>query len=599
MGFSPDGRHLISGGRDKLAIVWDAESAKMLHRMEHPAWVTATALSRDSRFAATLSENTVRIWTISEPEVALWDQITTSHNSYFQDGHRRRLIFSPNQDLIAYDLPTHGGESQHRVTIYNYINKEVVQHLPEAGQCLALSPDGRILITKSRPRGLASVNFWDLENQGALLCTRTNLDAQLSFSSAGDTLFASSSGRLQSWNTEDVTNPQTRIVNSIFSNANLDYRTTASLDGDLLVTENETVQSYLVDLNTKERYVLGGKFRNFSPDSSQVLLQSSRTNLFLVDTSSLLQTNLLKEVLYSFSFTPDGRHVALARRDAPMSLYRTSDLELVRPIMPEDHSDDPLEFLSNGEELVTAIFNGNSVTLRLIDVNSGEVVRERSLSGAPATIGISNDGLIAGILFKNGRLQIVATQSMKVVKELMMTEAIYGTLDIVFSPDNSVLAIAPDYKSIQLYDTANWQLIESIPNQHSVIGFIDEGRKLLSWTTKGKVFEHNLVTAEGQPLFSTTGTQIGFAISPDEKTIATGGYRDGSIQLWNLATGQVMTTFKIEGKTKFIKFSPDGKLLLAVTIPHEKYGKDWHGTLRYWRAPSFEEIDEEIKAAAL
>jgi hypothetical protein len=45
------------------------------------------------------------------------------------------------------------------------------------------------------------------------------------------------------------------------------------------------------------------------------------------------------------------------------------------------------------------------------------------------------------------------------------------------------------------------------------------------------VFESNLEIGEMRDVFSTAGAQGGFAISPDEKTIATAGLRDDSVYL--------------------------------------------------------------------
>jgi serine/threonine protein kinase len=61
LAFTPDGRFMISGGRDHTAIVWDTNAGTLLHRMRHSAWVDAVGISRDARFAATLSGRVVRI----------------------------------------------------------------------------------------------------------------------------------------------------------------------------------------------------------------------------------------------------------------------------------------------------------------------------------------------------------------------------------------------------------------------------------------------------------------------------------------------------------------------------------------------------------
>jgi WD40 repeat protein len=77
---------------------------------------------------------------------------------------------------------------------------------------------------------------------------------------------------------------------------------------------------------------------------------------------------------------------------------------------------------------------------------------------------------------------------------------------------------------------------------------------------------------------------VGIAISPDGKTLATGG-DDRRVKLWNIATQQELATLgPLTGACRSLRFSPDGRTL-AVGHFHDPYPCLW-----LWQAPSFEQI---------
>jgi WD40 repeat protein/serine/threonine protein kinase len=92
--FSPDGKHVLSGGDDNRAILWDSETGAILQTLDgHTAGVTSVAFSPDDARAITGSrDNSVKVWELRSGK----ELLTLKGHSQEVTG----VCFSPDQKTV-------------------------------------------------------------------------------------------------------------------------------------------------------------------------------------------------------------------------------------------------------------------------------------------------------------------------------------------------------------------------------------------------------------------------------------------------------------------------------------------------------------------
>ncbi len=153
--FSPDGRLLASGSRDRTARIWNARTGKLIHVLQHQGYVVAESFSRTGRSLVTSSQ---------DGAAYVWDVAT---------GQRELLLVGPTEEVDAAAFSPDGNRIAIASTdglarIYNGANGLPIA--PLAGHSAAVTSvgfdaSGETVVTGSAD---GSARLWDALPLGTL-----------------------------------------------------------------------------------------------------------------------------------------------------------------------------------------------------------------------------------------------------------------------------------------------------------------------------------------------------------------------------------------------------------------------------------------------
>lgn len=527
--FSPDDTLLATATfRDQLVQLWSVPEGELVASLEHPADVSWIDFSRDGELIATsCRDNFVRFWNASTGK---------ARDEKLDVGGKVDCAVFTDDPMNVIVANNRGAGRQDMVTVWSRETGEQVRSsLAHVGVGVSKMRRSQFWSHFVGGSGGNAVSLWNMKAPTSHGDSMSHTGASLlEFDPMGWTVLAQHdrfSAQVIDHRKVAREGPLLRMRGACWSAAYLTSRRmmVAGSDGEIRMWQHG-YKSDLAVLNAAPRRRKQVTGIAYGPGGSVLVgysdgLLASRRYAFLTGKSSR-PTRYVEDIrtgdsLAAVEFLPDGQSFVTANGK---SIQRWNAITAEPIGKPLKHKQPVLHLRLNrdGRRLLSAT---TTQQIAVWDTESGQPLAESSGVGAFWDVAINPDGTLVALAGHDGRVRFWSTISKAFEDKSIDTQVTTRTVD--FSPDGSEILAGGANRTIRIFDV--------------------ETRKPV-----GRAMTHD--SAVYRARFSRDGSMIASSYGPD--TI------NGSIQLWDTATGMPISgaiDFSALGK---FAFSPDTKHFL-------------------------------------
>ncbi len=320
----------------------------------------------------------------------------------------------------------------------------------------------------------------------------------------------------------------------------------------------------------------------FSPDSKVLVASDREGRLHMWDVNTGEQTKRLRRELKGIggvAFSPDGKILALGGKDKAIHLFQWETGHEFSVLQGHEDSVGVLIFSPDGRTLAS---KSEDKTIRLWNVAGRKLIRQfadphRWFSW----IRFSPDGQrlirFAYNSFASHTGMDVAVFDVATGAEVQRLPQLTANASPDLSPDGKTLAAIQFGESTpRFWDLHSGKLRKHLGGHRSTItelAFANDGKSAISSDLSRMIIRWDLRTGQGRQVSHfEEGKVARSTCAPDQKTIATFGWWERLIQLWDAASGTELCVLgrhnwdseRAEPPRRPISFSADGNRLACV-----------------------------------
>jgi WD40 repeat protein len=556
LAFSPDGKILATGGGSPSGYctgggpvqLWDVATRRQLGKPLNATLVLG--FNPDGKTLATCTGDAVQLWNVATGRQIGKIVIT-------EPGHTLTFTLSPDGKTLAIG---NGPGSGSVLRLWDVATRQPIGAPTDAlasGYVLAFSPDGKTLVTEN--------------DKGVLRLWRVTAGHQFL---PGPVL----------------TGPgKTAFIYSLAFSPN--SRTIATGEGDESADNDDTVQLWNVATGRRigkplTNSMLGDQALAFSPDGTTLAAGGADGTLRVWNTTDGQQIAGpfgSGGTVETMTFSPDGKTLVTGNADGTVRLW-----DMASATFRQIGSGSPIgrfpitwaAFTPGGKSLITLTGNG---TVQVWNMANRHQIAEKAFSVSaslglgqllPGAVALSPDGrwLVTGAAVlivdhrqshQTGVAEVWDVATGQLAGYVLPAGA--NVSQVAFTSDGERLVTLAtsggvDQGTVQVWSMANGQQIGN-PRLFRGETLTADGT-ILTVNALGPVRRWDPVTGRqaGKPIAVHPGLISWLALSPDGKTLAVGS-PNGAAQLWNVTTGQLISSMSGGSGITSARFSSDGAVL--------------------------------------